>query len=126
MGLARQPKNQVCHVITPKRVTALDIYEGADKAMIEERYRRNSLNQRIQRLENKTLWKCARTDSRSKKYLLRADREIEEIDAELSAISSANSKYRNAVDGIDEACDWFGMKLTSEGIDMVRLEIQKE
>ena len=124
MGFARQPKNQVCHVITPKRVTALDIYEGADKDEIDERYRRNSLNARIQQLENKTLWKCARTDLRLQRYSQRISRVNEAIDDELERIDSANSNYRNAVDRIDKAADWYGKKLTSEGIDKIRLEMQ--
>ena len=110
-----------------RRVTTLVIYEGADKALIDEEYKRDSFNRKLKHQERKTMFRLARTDKKSKEYLKRADHVIEAINDEFSEISAANSEFRNAVNAIDDACIEPGIELTtSASIDMMRLEMMRE
>ena len=80
-------------------------------------------------MEIKTLHKHERSSRRALRSFSKASNTIEKIDDEIDAVSSASSRYRDAVKAIDDACFEKAaeekLELTSEGIDKVRNEMKK-
>ena len=77
-----------------KKSKELAFYYGQDYVDIQEQYRREYLNQKIERLELKTLWKHNRSTKRAKESTRRASQEINKMGGEIDALSTASSKYR--------------------------------
>ena len=99
IGQARE----VFYVIKPKP-SILQSYEGEDLGEISERYRRNSIDNKLHFLGIKTIHKHERSSRRVRNSFSKASNTIEKIDDEIDAVSSASSRYRDAVKAIDDAC----------------------